>query len=217
MKVLGNRKTASPFPLNFTYKAGFPLQISTGVRCRYVFPMRYKNTANGYCLRLSTALQYEVLRKSTTNPRTMQIIRKKNAKSLKFIPILGAREIYFPFPYIWNEMKYIGILYIYIYHLCHAKAMHLHKNMMHLHGILMHLHGWEIPKMHLHCICNAFGMHLHQRTMHLHKEPMHLHSMCIPFAYHLLFGFRRFVFLRCITPRRMITLLLRYGFCSVMP
>ena len=113
-KFTGDRKTASPFPLNFTYKAGFPLQISTGVRCRYVFPMRYKNTANGYCLRLSTALQYEVHRKSTTNPRTMQIIREKNAKSLKFIPILGAREIYFPFPYIWNEMKYIGILYIYI-------------------------------------------------------------------------------------------------------
>ena len=113
-KITGNEETASPFPLQYTSKAGFPLQISTGVRCRYVFPMRYKNTANGYCLRLSTAFEYEVHRKSTTNPRTMQIIREKNAKSLKFIPILGAREIYFPFPYIWNEMKYIGILYIYI-------------------------------------------------------------------------------------------------------
>ena len=137
MKVLGNRKTASPFPLNFTSKAGFPLQISTGVRCRYVFPMRYKNTANGYCLRLSTAFEYEVHRKSTTNPRTMQIIREKNAKSLKFIPILGAREIYFPSPYICNEMEYIGILYI--FPLCLAKAMHLHKKLMHLHCFLMHL------------------------------------------------------------------------------
>ena len=217
MKVLGNRKTASPFPLNFTSKAGFPLQISTGVRCRYVFPMRYKNTANGYCLRLSTAFEYEVHRKSTTNPRTMQIIREKNAKSLKFIPILGAREIYFPFPYIWNEMKYIGILYIYIFPLCHAKAMHLHKKSMHLHWNLMHLHCKWSGRIHLHCIWNALGMHLHWKTMHLHQIAMHLHCTWISCAFHLVFGFRRFVFLRCITPRRMITLSLRYGFVSVIP
>ncbi|MBS7401674.1 MAG: hypothetical protein KIG16_04130, partial [Eubacteriales bacterium] len=60
--------------------------------------MWYKNTANGYCLRLSTALQYEVHRKSTTEPRTMQIIREKNANSLKFIPILGAKGDFSPLP-----------------------------------------------------------------------------------------------------------------------
>ena len=36
-------------------KAGFPLQISTGVRCRYALPKAHKNTANGLCLRLVTA------------------------------------------------------------------------------------------------------------------------------------------------------------------
>ena len=36
-KITGNEETASPFPLQYTSKAGFPLQISTGVRCRYVF------------------------------------------------------------------------------------------------------------------------------------------------------------------------------------
>ena len=88
--------------------------------------------------------------------------------------------------------------------------MHLHKQPIHLNCILMHLHGWEIPKMHLHCIWNAFGMHLHQIAMHLH-------CTWISCAFHLVFGFRRFVFLRCITPRRMITLSLWYGFVSVIP
>lgn len=82
-------------------------------------------------------LRYVEHRKSTTNPRTMQIIREKNANSLKFIPILGARGKHFPSPYICNEMEYIGILYI--FPLCLAKAMHLHKKLMHLHCILMHL------------------------------------------------------------------------------
>lgn len=56
MKVVGNRKTALPFPLRYTYKAGFPLQISTGVQCRYVCRQGIKNTANGLFAVLATAL-----------------------------------------------------------------------------------------------------------------------------------------------------------------
>ena len=50
-------------------------------------------------------LRYVEHRKSTTNPRTVQIIRWKNAKSLKFIPILGAKGDFSHLPiYVmkWN-------------------------------------------------------------------------------------------------------------------
>ena len=50
-------------------------------------------------------LRYVEHRKSTTNPRTVQIIREKNANSLKFIPILGAKGDFSPLPiYVmkWN-------------------------------------------------------------------------------------------------------------------
>ena len=76
-------------------------------------------------------LRYVEHRKSTTNPRTMQIIRKKNAKFLEIYPDFGGEREFFPSPYICNEMEYIGILYIFT--LCLAKAMHLHKKLMHLH------------------------------------------------------------------------------------
>lgn len=50
-------------------------------------------------------LRYVEHRKSTTEPRTMQIIRGKNSNSLKFIPILGAKGDFSPLPiYVmkWN-------------------------------------------------------------------------------------------------------------------
>ena len=217
MKITGNRKTASPFPLYYTSKAGFPLQISTGVRCRYVFPMRHKNTANGYCLRLSTAFEICSTPQKYGKPTNRASVSGKKFKIFEIHPdFAGARGNLFPSLYIWmNVMKWIYREYIF-FPLCHAKAMHLHRESMHLHRKQMHLHGRGLPKMHLQCIWSAFGMHLHRRTMHLHKESMHLHSMCIPFACHVLFGFLRFVFLRWITPRRMMTLLLRYGFVSVI-
>lgn len=137
MKVLGNRKTASPFPLNYTSKAGFPLQISTGVRCRYVFPMRHKNTANGYCLRLSTAFEIcsspQKYDKSTNHANNSG----KKFKFFEIYPDFGGERGFFPSPYICNEMEYIGILYI--FPLCLAKAMQMHKKLMHLHCFLMHL------------------------------------------------------------------------------
>ena len=216
MKVLGNRKTASPFPLNYTSKAGFPLQISTGVRCRYVFPMRHKNTANGYCLRLSTAFEIcsspQKYDKSTNHANNSG----KKCQIFEIYPDFGGEGNLFPLSLYmkWNEI-YRDI--IYIFPLCHAKAMHLHKKSMHLHWNLMHLHCKWSGRIHLHCIWNALGMHLHWKTMHLHQIAMHLHCTWISCAFHLVFGFRRFVFLRCITPRRMITLSLRYGFVSVMP
>ena len=82
-------------------------------------------------------LRYVVRRKCTTNPRTVQVFFWKNSKFLKFIPIFGGERGFFPSPYICNEMEYIGILYI--FPLCLAKAMHLHKKLMHLHCFLMHL------------------------------------------------------------------------------
>ena len=60
-------------------------------------------------------LRYVVRRKSTTNSRTMQIIREKNANSLKFIPIFGGERGFFPYLYICNEMKYIEYIYYFLY------------------------------------------------------------------------------------------------------
>ena len=60
-------------------------------------------------------LRYVEHRKSTINPRTMQIIRGKNANSLKFIPILGGAKGDFSPLYICNEMKYIEYIYYFLY------------------------------------------------------------------------------------------------------
>ena len=155
-KITGNRKTASPFPLQYTSKAGFPLQISTGVRCRYVFPMRYKNTANGYCLRLSTAFEYVLHRKSTTNPRTMQIIREKNAKFLEIYPDFGGEGNLFPLSLYmkWNEI-YRDIIYIYFLYVMQKQCICI-KNLC----ICIEIWCICIANGAEEYICIAFGMHL---------------------------------------------------------
>ena len=83
---MGDRKTASPFPLRYTSKAGFPLQISTGVRCRYVFPCGIKNTATVIYLRLSTAFECVTHHKITADLQTAQVFFGEKRKIFEIYP-----------------------------------------------------------------------------------------------------------------------------------
>ena len=156
MKVLGNRKTASPFPLNYTSKAGFPLQISTGVRCRYVFPMRYKNTANGYCLRLSTAFEMcwtpQKYDKSTNHANNSG----KKCQIFEIYPDFGGEGNLFPLSLYmkWNEI-YRDIIYIYFLYVMQKQCICINNR-------FICIVFWCIcndVKYHK-CICITFALHL---------------------------------------------------------
>ena len=84
--VSGDRKTASPFPLHYTSKAGFPLQISTGGTMPICFPMWHKKYRQRIVCGYQPPLRCVMRRKITTNPQTVQVFRQKKCKFFEVYP-----------------------------------------------------------------------------------------------------------------------------------
>ena len=145
--------------------------------------MRYKNTANGYCLRLSTAFEYEVHRKSTTNPRTMQIIREKNAKFLEIYPDFGGEGNLFPLSLYmkWNEI-YRDIIYIYFLYVMQKQCICI-KNLC----ICIENRCICIDEKYPKYICFAFALHLECNCIEMVCICIKKRCICIASGLHVHF------------------------------